>query len=108
VSDGQASAALGAFAITVSPIPDTGTATLSWNAPTQNTDGSPLSDLAGYRVYHGTSPNFLDQMTQLPGAGNTTYVFSQLAIGTHYFAVAAYTSSGVESALSSVGSKTIL
>lgn len=27
--------------------------TLNWQAPTQNTDGTPLTDLAGYRVYFG-------------------------------------------------------
>ena len=108
VSDGTASTTLNAFAITVNPAAGSGAATLSWTAPTQNTDGSQLTDLAGYRVYHGASPNALDQMTQLPGASTTTYTFNQLSIGTHYFAVAAYNTSGVESALSGVGSKTIL
>ncbi len=28
---------------------------LSWDAPTINSDGSPLTDLAGYKVYYGTS-----------------------------------------------------
>ncbi len=54
VSDGQLTTNLGDFTINVvatSP----GTATLSWTPPTQNTDGSPLTDLAGYRVYWGTS-----------------------------------------------------
>ena len=27
----------------------------SWTAPTTNTDGSPLTDLASYRVYYGSS-----------------------------------------------------
>ena len=27
--------------------------TAAWSAPTNNTDGSPLTDLAGYRVYYG-------------------------------------------------------
>jgi len=107
VSDGTASAALPAFAITVSPAPNSGTATLSWSAPTQNTDGSALTDLAGFRVYHGTSPDALDEMTQLPGSGTNTYQFNQLGTGAHYFAVSAYTASGVEGALSTVGSKMI-
>src|SRR5687767_6502029 len=34
----------------------TGTAALAWVAPTQNADGSPLSDLAGYRILYGTTP----------------------------------------------------
>ena len=108
VSDGKASTAMPAFGITVSQPAPSGTAVLSWTAPTQNTDGSALTDLAGFRVYHGTSPDALNEMTQLPGADSTTYTFNQLASGTHYFAVAAYNISGVESALSGVGSKTIL
>lgn len=32
-----------------------GTLTLSWTAPTTNTDGSPLTDLAGYNIYRMTS-----------------------------------------------------
>jgi hypothetical protein len=108
VSDGQTSTALAAFGITVNPpAAPAGTATLSWTAPTENTDGSALVDLAGFRVYHGTSVNALDEMTQLPGSGSTTHTFNQLASGTHYFAVSAYTTGGVESALSIVGSKTI-
>src|SRR5262249_56010082 len=27
----------------------------TWTAPTTNTDGSPLTDLASYRLYYGTS-----------------------------------------------------
>ena len=32
-----------------------GTATPSWDAPTTNADGTPLTDLAGYKVYYGPS-----------------------------------------------------
>ena len=49
VSDGAASASLPAFTITVAQ-PSTGSATLSWTAPTQNTDGSSLTNLAGFRI----------------------------------------------------------
>ena len=54
VSDGKATARLAPFAITVS----TGTTqsvTLNWTAPTTNTDGSALTDLAGYVVSFGTA-----------------------------------------------------
>jgi ABC-type glycerol-3-phosphate transport system substrate-binding protein len=30
-------------------------ATLTWDAPTTNVDGTPLTDLAGYKVYYGTA-----------------------------------------------------
>jgi hypothetical protein len=107
VSDGTATRALPAFSITVSQPPSAGIASLSWMAPSQNVDGSPATDLAGYRIYHGTSASALNDIFQVPGASNTSYTVSQLAPGTHYFAVAAYNTSGVESAMSAVGSKTI-
>jgi len=107
VSDGTTSKALPAYTITVTAPTGSGTADLSWTAPTQNTDGSALTDLAGYRVYHGTSPSALTDVIQVAGAANTSYSFSQLTSGTHYFAVAAYNAAGVESTLSAVGSKTI-
>jgi hypothetical protein len=107
VSDGKLSQVLPAFTITVNQPAGTGTATLSWSAPTQNTDGSALTDLAGYRVYHGTSPSSLTDVVQVAGASSSGYTYTALASGTHYFAVSAYTVGGVESAMSSVGSKTI-
>jgi hypothetical protein len=33
-----------------------GPATLVWEAPTENTDGTPLTDLAGFRIYFGLTP----------------------------------------------------
>src|SRR5262249_43353816 len=54
VSDGSASASLTAFNIQVVATA-TGSATLTWTPPTQNTDGSALNNLAGYKVYWGTS-----------------------------------------------------
>lgn len=84
-----------------------GEATLRWIAPTQNTDGSPLTNLAGYRVYYGTSPTQLTQTIQLANAGLTTYVVRDLAPGTWYFAVTAYSSAGAESALSNIASKVV-
>src|SRR5499427_4741428 len=66
VSDGQASSALQPFAITVTaPAATTGSATVSLSPPTQNTDGSPLTDLAGVTIYYGTSPTNLSQTVQV-------------------------------------------
>jgi hypothetical protein len=107
VSDGSLSQLLPAFAITVTQPSATGSATLSWNPPTQNTDGTSLTDLAGYRVYHGTNPASLTDVVQVAGASSSGYTYTQLTSGTHYFAVSAYTVGGIESAMSTVGSKTI-
>lgn len=109
VSDGSASVALASFSISVAAAGSTGngTASLSWSAPTQNTDGSALADLAGYWVYHGTQPNDLQRMQQVVGASTTQYVATGLSSGTHYFAVSAYNAANTESGLSNVGSKSI-
>ena len=87
--------------------PGVGTATLSWVAPDQNTDGSALTNLAGYRIYYGTGANALTEVIELPTVGITAYVIDNLTAGTHYFSIRAYTSAGIESALSNVVSDTI-
>lgn len=106
VSDSRESAALPAFAITVSPA-DTGTAKLSWVAPTQNTDGSALGNLAGFRITYGTSAAALGHSIDITSPGAVSYTVTGLASGTWYFAVKAYTNTGVESDLSNIASKTI-
>lgn len=107
VSDGKGgNATLPAFAITVNGV-TTGSATLSWTAPTENEDGTTLTNLAGYRIAYGTSASALTQTVQVTNPGLTTYVIDDLAQGTWYFAMRAYTSAGLESAQTNVVSKTI-
>jgi hypothetical protein len=84
-----------------------GQATLSWTAPDENTDGTPLINLAGYRIYYGTSADALDQVVDIPSVGVTTYVVANLMTGTYYFSIRAYNSTGAESALSNIVSDTI-
>jgi hypothetical protein len=89
------------------PAPTVGAATLSWAAPDQNTDGSALTNLAGYRIYYGTSANALDQVIDIKSVGLTAYVIDNLTAGTYYFSIRAYNSVGMESALSNIVSDTI-
>src|SRR3984885_9367706 len=84
-----------------------GAATLSWAAPDENTDGSALTNLAGYRIYFGTSADALDQVIDIPSVGITTYVVDDLNSGTYYFSIRAYNTVGAESALSNIVSDTI-
>jgi fibronectin type 3 domain-containing protein len=77
-----------------------GSVTLSWTPPTLNTDGSPLTDLAGYRIYYGTQPDHYRVIVQLDNPGLTTYVVDYLPADTYYFAMTAVNSKGIESALS--------
>jgi hypothetical protein len=105
VSDGNASDSL-SFSITVMEV-GTGTATLSWTPPTENSDGSALTDLAGYQVHYGRSQSELNQMVRLDNASLSTYVVEHLGTGTWYFALVSVNSRGTTSVLSSVASKTI-
>lgn len=106
VSDGQATASLPAFAITVSDTAN-GSASLSWTPPTTNTNGSSLSNLAGYRIYYGTSSSAMTRTIQVSNPGVASYVVGNLTPATWYFTVRAYNSAGVESDASNVRSKTI-
>jgi hypothetical protein len=106
VSDGTSSVSLPSFTITAATA-TVGSASLTWVAPTQNTDGSTLSNLAGYRIVYGNSSSALDQTIDVTNPGLTSYVVDDLGAGTWYFAVKAYTSTNAESAISNVASKTI-
>ena len=83
-----------------------GTAILTWVAPTQNADGTAITDLAGYTLYYGTNPSDLTQSLTVSGAASTTTEMKDLPAGTYYFAVAAYNSLGLESPQSNVASIT--
>ena len=107
VSDGQYSAALPAFSITVQK-PVSGNAALSWVPPTSNVDGTPITNLAGYRIAYGQYASNLTQSLDIPSPGITSAVIENLAAGTWYFAVKAYTTANVESDLSNLAQKTVL
>jgi hypothetical protein len=106
VSDGTTSVSLPAFQIAVTQIAN-GSATLSWVAPTENTDGTPLTNLAGYEIYYGTSVSAMTHRVQIANPGIVTYVISNLSPATWYFSVKAYTSANVQSSTSVMVSKTI-
>jgi hypothetical protein len=107
VSDGRATASLAAFSISVVGASSGDGAALSWSAPTSNTDGSTLTNLAGYRIAYGTSANALTQTIQVANPSVTNYTISNLSPGTYYFSVRAYTAQGTESAGSNVSSKVV-
>jgi Putative Ig domain len=86
-------------AVTVTP---TVSAALSWIAPTENADGSPVTDLAGYRIYYGTNAADLTSKVDVSGAQSTTYVLKGLSNGRYFFAVVAFNSLGFDSGYSSL------
>ena len=112
VADGSATASLTAFSITVVSTTTTttssGTARVSWVAPTQNSNGTALTDLAGYYIYYGTDASALTASVQVANPQALSYAVTGLATGTTwYFAVSSYSTAGQQSALSSISSKTL-
>lgn len=110
--DGWSKATLPAFDIAVTqaaattvtpPVLSTGSATLAWTPPTENSNGGVLTNLAGYRVYFGTTPEVEETLT-LANAGLTRYVMTGLSKTTWYFAISAYDANGNESNRTDVAS----
>ncbi|HEV2229592.1 MAG TPA: putative Ig domain-containing protein [Steroidobacteraceae bacterium] len=105
VSDGYHQAALTSFSITVNSggaqLPP-GNVTISWTPPTENTNGTALTNLAGYHLYYGTSQSSLNQKVNITNAGLASYVVSNLTAGTWYFTLTAVNSLGVESPRSAI------
>lgn len=93
--------------VSVAPQQNNGTARLSWTPPTENTDNTPLQDLAGFKIYYGTASGNYSETIDVASAGITDYLIENLPNGTWYFVVTAYNALGIESAPSEEVSKTI-
>ena len=106
VSDGKAQVPLAEFDVSVNQIA-AGVATLSWNPPTENADGSSLDDLAGYRIYYGRNPDNLTQVVVLNNPGLTRYVVENLTPARWHFEMTSVNTEGVESRRTPTASKTI-
>jgi hypothetical protein len=92
---------------TTTPTPTTGKAVLAWAAPTKNADGSSLSDLAGYKIYYGTTKGTYSKSITISSPYTTNYTISGLPVGTTYIIVKAYDTSNNMSVASAELSKTI-
>jgi hypothetical protein len=77
-----------------------GTALVSWTPPTENTDNSTLTDLAGYKIYYGTFPGDYDNTITIDNAGLSSFLVEELAASDWYFVMTAFNLSGIESAYS--------
>jgi putative Ig domain-containing protein len=101
VSDGKTSVSLPAFSISVTENSNS-SVSLSWTTPTQNANGTALTDLAGYYIYYGTSANQMTQSVKIANPGITSYVLSNLSPGIWYFSIVTYTTANEESTNSAV------
>jgi hypothetical protein len=84
-----------------------GTALLTWTPPTENTDNSTLTDLAGYKIYYGTSPGNYNDTITISNPGLTSYLVEDLASSKWYFVMTSLNSSGIESSYSIEVGKTV-
>jgi hypothetical protein len=84
-----------------------GLATLTWIPPTENTDGSPLTNLAGYRIYYGTSATQLGTQVAITDPAIVRHEIKPLVTGTWFFAMTALNTAGTESVRSATVSKVV-
>jgi hypothetical protein len=93
------------FTITVAAAgaPATGSkaVSLAWTPPTQNSDGSALVDLKGYKIHYGNASQSYTSTVSVDNPGLSRYVIDSLPAGTLFIAMTAYNAAGAESSLSS-------
>lgn len=108
VSNGTSSVSLAPFTITVVAAgTSSGNVSLSWQAPTENTNGSALLNLAGYVIHYGSVSQTYTSTITISNPGLTSYVVEDLPPGTYYFSMSSTTTSGEQSSLSAEASTTI-
>lgn len=95
------------FSITVVGAAGSGMASLHWDFPTSKVDGSPLDDLAGFRILYGRKSEDLDKSVYISGAAINSYEFDSLSEGVWYFAVVAVSAGGLEGPPTTIASKSI-
>lgn len=85
------------------------TACLDWTPPTTNTDGSTLTNLAGFKIYFSKSQLFTSgvSIVTINNPGQAHQNLNKLPAGTWYFRITAFNSEGRESAFSGTASKLI-
>jgi len=107
VTDGLYAVALTSFSVdVVSTAP--GSIVVSWDPPTLRENGSPLTNLAGYKLHWGTALGHYPNLASIPNAGIATYVIDELPPGTYYLVATAYDAAGMESGFSNVATATIM
>jgi hypothetical protein len=106
-TDGKAVTALPAFAITVATAVATNGVSVAWTPPTQNADGSTLTDLSGYKIHYGAVSGDYTGSVSVNSAGITRYELDTLPKGKSYIAMTAVNAAGAESDFSKEVSVTV-
>jgi hypothetical protein len=95
VADASQRAVTSPFSITVVG-GASGIASLRWQEPGSKLDGSPLDDLAGYRILYGRNSDDLDRSVLVMNPRATSFDVESLDAGVWYFAVIAVNVNGLE------------
>jgi len=88
-------------------IASAGSITVSWQPPTKNSDGSALTNLAGYRIYYGTSANVFNDFLAVNNVAAKSAVIDALPAGVWFVSMTAVSAAGVESDRTAPVSKTL-
>lgn len=94
------------YTLTCSSPTDT-TATFAWTAPTTNTDGTVLTDLAGFRLYSGAN-GVGSLVASITSPSATSYQLTNLQVGNYSWYLTAYNASNIESGPSNNATKSIV
>jgi len=72
---------------------------LNWTAPSTRADGSPmsLSDIAGYRVYYGSSAGSYPNSVNVTDGSQTSVTVAGVMAGTYHVVMTTYDINGLES-----------
>jgi hypothetical protein len=106
-SDGASASALPPFAVIVGATQTANTVTIGWTPPTENDDGTPLTDLVGFRLYYGEATQNYVGTLAIDRPNTTQHIVDNLPVGTYYFTVTAVNAAGLESVYSTEVKTTI-
>jgi hypothetical protein len=109
-TDGKAVTPLSAFMIYVKHAPaETGSpnVALEWRPPSENVDGSSLTNLKGYTLYYGQKSKTYTDSIKIDNPSVLNYVVEGLPKGTYFFVLTAYNTQGAESDYSDELSRTV-
>jgi hypothetical protein len=96
---------------TTNTIPETttGTAVLSWRAPTTRSNGDPLSisEIEGYTLHYGAAPGNYTRSISIEDPYTTSVTLTDLPRGTYYFAITTHDTGGLRSSYSDAAKRVI-
>jgi hypothetical protein len=107
---GEGGSASDSITVTVNDPPSSGqNINLSWVAPAEREDNTPIlmSEIAGYKVYYGTSQGQYTNSIDISDGTAEGYTIKDLPSGTYYIVVTTYDTDGRESGYSQSVSRSI-